>query len=234
MFDGDGSGLALTSILAGSHDVPLVDVEISIASTDLPADVASFLREADSRVSRFVQDHPARVAGFVPSDFATVYRGLRAITDANLACGSSLCEWGSGLGVVSSLAAMLQFDVCGIEIDEGLVAASRTLADDFALPVEFVHGSFIPSGGEADAEEAYAENDGKFFWIVTDSDDAYGELGLDPDDFDVVFAYPWPGEENLITTLFEKYAAEEALLLLYGELDSLRLVRKVGKGYKGF
>lgn len=209
--------------------MPLVDIEISSNDLDLPDDVLAFLREADSRVSQFVHNHPICVTGFVPSNFVTVYRGLQAITKANLASGPSLCEWGSGFGVVSSLAAMLEFNVCGIEIDGGLVDVSRRLADDFALPVEFVHGSFIPPGAEAYAEEACAANDGKYFWLVTDADDAYGELGLDPDDFDVVFSYPWPGEECLITTLFEKYAAEEALLLLYDCYDSLRLVRKVSK-----
>jgi hypothetical protein len=209
--------------------VPLVDIEISSNDLELPDDVAAFLLEADSRVNQFVQDHPVRITGFVPSDYATAYRGLRAITKANLASGPSFCEWGSGFGVVSSLAAMLDFNVCGIEIDGGLVDVSRTLADDFELPVEFVHGSFIPRGAEAYAEEAFADSDCKYFWLVTDSDDAYVELGLDPDDFDLFFAYPWPGEEYLITTLFEKYAADEALLLLYDHRESLRLVRKVSK-----
>ncbi len=187
--------------------MPLVDIGISINGSVLPDDVVAFVREADLRVSQFVSDNPIRVTGFVPSDFVTVYHALRAITEANLASGTSLCEWGSGFGVVASLAAMLGFKVCGIEIERGLVDASRRLADDFGLPVEFVHGSFVPPGAEA-----YADTNAEYFWLVTDADDAYDELGLDADDFDVVFAYPWPGEEYLITSLFEKYAAEEEQL----------------------
>jgi hypothetical protein len=209
--------------------VPLVDIEISPNGSVLPDDVVAFLGEADLRVSQFTRNSPIRVTGFVPSDFVTVYRALRAITEANLAPGTSLCEWGSGFGVVASLASMLEFKACGIEIERDLVDASRRLADDFGLPVEFVHGSFIPSGAEACAEEAYADNNGEYSWLVTDGDDGYDELGLAPDDFDVVFAYPWPGEECLIASLFEKYAAEEALLLMYNQYDSLRLRRKVGK-----
>jgi len=209
-----------------------VDIDISINGSVLPDDVVAFLREADLRVSQFVRNSPIRVTGFVPSDFVTVYHALRAVVEANLAPGTSLCEWGSGFGVVASLAAMLGFKVCGIEIERGLVDASRRLADDFGLPVEFVHGSFVPSGAEA--EEAHADNIAEFFWLVTDADDAYDELGLDPDDFSVVFAYPWPGEENLIASLFEKYAAEEALLLMYNQFDSVRLRRKVGKTSGGF
>ena len=173
--------------------MPLVDIKISTNGSVLPDDVAAFLREADMRVSQFVRNSPIRITGFVPSNFVTVYHALRAITEANLAPGTSLCEWGSGFGVVASLAAMLEFKVCGIEIERGLVNASRRLADDFRLPVEFVHGSFVPSGAEADVEEAYAASSTEYFWLVTDADDAYDELGLGPHDFDVVFAYPWPG-----------------------------------------
>jgi hypothetical protein len=211
-----------------------LDIEISTNGSVLPDDVGAFLLEADSRVSQFVTNSPIRLTGFVPSDFVTVYHALRAITEANLAPGTSFCEWGSGFGVVASLAAMLGFKVCGIEIERGLVDASRRLADDFGLPVEFVHGSFVPPGAEAYAEEAYAETNAEIFWLVTDADDAYDELGLDADDFDVVFAYPWPGEESLIASLFEKYAAEEALLLVYDQFNSVRLRRKVGKRSGGF
>ena len=212
----------------------LVDIEIAINGSVLPDDVVAFLREADLRVNQFVGNSSISATGFVPSDFVTVYHALEAITEANLAPGNSLCEWGSGFGVVASLAAMLEFSVCGIEIDRDLVDASRKLAGDFGLPVEFIHGSFVPSGGEAYAEEAYADNIAKYAWLVTDSDTAYDELGLDPDDFDVVFAYPWPGEEYLIMSLFERYAAEEALLLLYDQLNSVRLLRKVGRRPGGF
>jgi len=213
--------------------VPLLDIEISINGSVLPDDVVAFLREADSRVSQYVRNSPIRASGFVASDYVTVYHALRAITEANLAPGNSLCEWGSGFGVVASLAAMLEFNAYGIEIERSLVDASRWLADDFGLPVEFVHGSFIPSGAEADAKEAHVDNNAESFWLVTNADDAYEELGLDLDDFDVVFAYPWPGEESLIASLFEKYAAEGALLLLYNEYTSLRLRRKVGTGSGG-
>ncbi len=214
--------------------MPLVDTEFSVNGSVLPDDVVAFLCEADLRVSQFVRNSPIRVTGFVPSDFVTVYHALRAITELNLAPGDSFCEWGSGFGVVASLAAMLEFKVCGIEIERDLVDASRRLADDFGLPVQFVHGSFVPSGAESFAEEAYADTIGKYSWLVTDADVAYDELGLDPNDFDVVFAYPWPGEECLIESLFEKYAAEEALLLLYNQYDSVRLRRKVGKRPGGF
>jgi hypothetical protein len=206
-----------------------MDIDISINDSVLPDDVVAFLREADLRVSQFVRNSPVRITSFVPSNFVTVYHSLRAITEASLASGTSFCEWGSGFGVVASLAAMLEFKVCGIEIERGLVDASRRLADDFGLPVEFVHGSLVPSGAEADVEKAYADTSTEYFWLSTDADGAYNELGLGPHDFDVVFAYPWPGEECLIEDLFEKYAAEDALLLTYNQYNSVRIRRKMGE-----
>ena len=112
------------------------------------------------------------------------------------------------------MAAMLKFRAYGIEIDRRLVDASKRLADDFGLPVKFVHGSFIPPRGGAYADEGLANNNTEFLGL-TDTDNAYSKLGLDPEDFDVFFAYPWPGEEHVIENLFAHYAAEGALLLTY-------------------
>ena len=207
--------------------MPLVDVDLSIDECELPSKVTAFLCEADERIEAFMRYCPGSLAGFVPSDFVTVYHGLRAIVETNLASGHSFCEWGSGFGVVTSLASMLEFDACGIEIERELVDAARKLADDFELFTEFIHGSFIPPGSERLAEEAYAADEGESFWLVTHTDGAYDELGLDPSDFDLVFAFPWPNEESLIPRLFQSQASEGALLLTYNQLDSLRLQRKV-------
>jgi len=209
--------------------MPLVAVELENNDSALPDDVADFLREADSRISQFVRNSPVRVTGFVPCDYVTVYHALRAIAEANLTAGTSLCEWGSGFGVVASLAAMLEFDACGIEIERDLVDGAQLLADDFGVPVQFVHGSFVPPGAEAAAEQALADNNDEYFWLVTEADDTYEELGLDLDDFDMVFAYPWPGEESLIADLFEEYAADNALLLVYDQTESVYVRRKVSQ-----
>ena len=205
----------------------LADVELTVPNYRLPADVEEFLREADDRIDHFNRTKAPRPSGFVASDFVTVYRALRAISEGNLGSGHAFCEWGSGFGVVASLAAMLEFDACGIEIDRSLVDHSTSLAGDFDVPAEFVHGSFIPPGGEPIAEEVYTANTGDFFWLETNADNAYEELGLDADDFDLIFAYPWPGEEYVLEHLFDHFAAEGALLVTYVQIDSVRVRRKV-------
>src|SRR6266852_9193939 len=131
--------------------MPLADLDLLISRTPLPSDVRSFLREAERRIERFHLTSP--IPAFVPSEFEFTYSVLQALASATPAFGGLFCEWGSGFGVVACLAAMLEFDACGIEIDGTLVAEARQLADDFDLPVQFVRGSFIPS--DADPGDAY-------------------------------------------------------------------------------
>ena len=52
--------------------------------------------------------------------------------------------------------------------------------------------------------------------------------GLALHDFSIIFAYPWPDEEHLTETLFEHYAAPDALLVTYHGGEDFRLRRKCG------
>jgi hypothetical protein len=202
--------------------MPLADLTIPADDDAIPADVSAFLREADRRIDEF-QRH-SKFHGFIPSDYVRGYRVLRTVAAANLTPGNLFCEWGSGFGVVACLAAMLDFDAVGIEIEPALVDAAQQLADDFGLPVEFLLGSFIPKGGaiEANVKDGFA-------WLSTEESRTNEDLGIGPDDFDVIFAYPWPDEETATERLFERYAGPGALLVSYRGGEDFRLQRKVGK-----
>ncbi|MCK6459507.1 MAG: hypothetical protein L6Q95_06390 [Planctomycetes bacterium] len=67
----------------------------------------------------------------------------------------------------------------------------------------------------------------EFGWLSAGGACGHELLGAAPQDFDLVFAYPWPGEEEVIEGLFERYAGDSALLLTFHGLDGLRLRRKV-------
>ena len=178
-----------------------------------------FLREAQRRVERFEHDH--HIPGFVPCDYGRAYVFLRALAAADVTPGRLFCEWGSGYGVVTCLAALLEFDAHGIEIAGELVAAARTLADDFDLPAEFVRGSFIPP----DSPVRLAAHN--FNWLATDGEDVRAEMSLGPDDFNVIFAYPWPDEETAMADLFDCHAMPGAVLVTYHGDADLRLRRKI-------
>ena len=95
------------------------------------------------------------------------------LEEAGLLGGRWFCEWGSGFGVNTCLAAMLEFDAWGIEVEGELVAAARRLAADFDLPAEFVRGSFIPAGSDvfAEAGEVCA-------WLTEGSACGHEKMGL--------------------------------------------------------
>ena len=117
----------------------LIRLRLSADGISPPRAVRAFLREADRRIERFRRDR--HVPGFVPSDYAKAYAVLRALAAGDRAPGRLFCEWSSGFGVVACLAAMLDFDASGIEIEADLVDAARQLAEDFGLPVAFACGS---------------------------------------------------------------------------------------------
>src|SRR5262249_27656087 len=109
--------------------MPLRELDVTVPILELPAEAARFILEAEDRIDRFQWE--CRVPAFVPCDYAAAFGVLRAISQSALARGRRFCEWGSGFGVVVGLAAMLDFDACGIEIERSLVEEARKLADDF-------------------------------------------------------------------------------------------------------
>jgi hypothetical protein len=206
--------------------MPLIPASLPTNKPSLPETIQRFLNEANRRIEQLQSDH--HIPGFVPSDFVSVYAALEVLQSSVLLPGRWFCEWGSGMGVVACLASLVGFDAWGIEIDETLVREARRLAADFDLPVRFVRGSFIPPGAEMaeNAERRYA-------WLTTEERDGYTSLGIDPDEFDVIFAYPWPDEEELTAQLFEKYARQGALLVTYQDSHGIRVQRKVSRKKSG-
>ncbi len=196
-----------------------------IDAPPLSREAQALLVEAERRIDEFIhrRERPL-IHNFVPSDFRSVDAHLRWIVERQLAAGRAFCEWGSGYGVVTLLAALHEFDACGIEVEAELVEEARQLAEDFDIPAQFAHGSLIPEGGERVAK--YLEDVAN---IDIDSHDGYDELGLDVDDFDLFFAFPWPGEERFWEQLFDKYAADGALLLTYHGVEDFRLQRRTAR-----
>ena len=163
----------------------------------------------------------SQVKGFVCSDVYAVDAALSWVTDKDFARGPVFCEWGSGLGVVSALAASHAFDVYGIEIQLELVEAARELVAEMGVVAEFAQGSFLLPGDESLLDKCDQTR-------AVVSRDAYKDLELTPESCDIVFAYPWPGEEMMIDLVFERHAAKGALLLTYHENSRVLVQRHMG------
>jgi predicted O-methyltransferase YrrM len=200
----------------------LVEIELEATHGQVPIAVATLLADARKRLDEFDAEFQAAIPAFVPSDFDEVYHALAWIQSSHLATGRRFLEWGSGIGVVACLASQLGYDAIGIEIEPALVAIAEALASRHGIVVELACGSYVPSGAEP-----FVDTAGEVTWLRTDGPDSYADLELEPEDFDLIFAYPWPGEEQVIFNLFQNCAAVGALLLTYHSQDGLRLQRKV-------
>lgn len=203
----------------------LVSVDVTPTAGRLPAQVAKFVRAADRRIDAFGANRVKRpLDSFMPSELEGAWRMLDAIGRGNLVRGRAFCEWGCGFAAVAGVAALAGFDACGIEIERDLVAEARRLMADFALPVLIAQGSFVPPDAGA-----LAECDNELTWLADGGPDGHAVLRRDPDAFDLVFAYPWPGDEEVIRRLFDHFAAPEALLLTFHGEEGYRIERKVAQ-----
>jgi len=203
----------------------LTRIELAYESVSIPTDIFDFLQAVDGLVEQHRVNTAICFQGFVPSDYVLTYQCLRALYDSHLLCGTRFCEWGSGISVVASLAAMIGYEAHGIEYDEQLCGVAEGIRRDFDVPVELVQGSFIPTGVEDLLDEAFATYNGELA-LHTEPDRAYGELGHGVDDFDLIFTYPWPNDLEVTQHIFDRCAAQGALLLAYYDTDTIALFRK--------
>jgi hypothetical protein len=204
------------------RSVELPDLKTPHVATE---NVERLFEEAARRIDQFLLQ-PKRVANhyFVSSDFRGVDACLDWILQRQLSPGKAFCEWGSGYGIATMLAALRGFDACGLEVQEELVERARRLAADFMISADFVCGSFVPDGGDRLANKL-----DELAYVDTHSASAYEELGLEIEDFDLFYTFPWPGEERFCELLFQRYAANGALLLSYHGVEGFRLQRKVSR-----
>lgn len=202
--------------------MPLRAFTIVPSEGPLPEALLAFHASAQQRIGAWFAV-PGRVSGIggIPSDHELVYRTLRTYVHENGHVRRFL-EWGSGFGVTTGGAAQLGLEAHGIEVDAEHVAASRALLAEHGLRATIVHGSLIPAEHRADEELSDLESR-----TVTTAAEAYAEMDLEIEDFDVVFAYPWPTEEAFYCEIFERFADFGAVLLTYSRVEGMRAYRKV-------
>jgi hypothetical protein len=185
------------------HIEPVSESELD---PTLRARLASLHEEGHEMWNRFDREvrqqewHP-----FVPADFASVTRTLLSLR----APGLRFLEWGSAMGIITITADLLGFEAYGIEIDPDLVASARIMATRFNSNARFATGSFFPAGYEWRSPRGDPR-----LGTLGVGISAYPELGHPLDDFDLVFGYPWDGEEPIMLDLMQRYGGAGARLMI--------------------
>jgi len=153
---------------------------------------------------------------FVPADYDGVLRTLLALRRPGL----RFLEWGSATGVIAIMADLLGYEAYGIELDPGLVDIARGLAERYDSRARFAAGSFLPAG----YRWRPPSGDGRT-GTIGDGPSAYPELGHPLEDFDVVYGFPWDGEQGMMLDLMQRYGGRGARLLLNGGPDGMQVYR---------
>ena len=150
---------------------------------------------------------------FVAADYDAVLAALMPLRKP----GQRFLEWGSAAGIITIMADLLGFDACGIELDPTLADVGRELAERFGSHARFATGSFIPMGWK---------------WEGSDGDGRHGTIGGGPsgyldlrrslDEFDVVYGFPWMGEEQMLLDLMNSHGRRDAHLVLHTAQDGTK------------
>lgn len=154
-------------------------------------------------------ENEASFRRFVSTDYQAVYATMRELQDEV----HTFLEWGSGTGVVTIMAGMLGWAAYGIEIEPDLVERSRRLAEGYCCDVEFGTGNFIP--------ESYIATD-EWQGKLREDESGYSALELQLNEFDLVYAYPWPDEIALFDDIM-RHCGRGVRFLTYDDKNGIRL-----------
>ena len=144
---------------------------------------------------------------FVAAEYEVVLEALIPLREP----GRRFLEWGSATGILTIMADLLGFEAYGIELDADLVEEARGLATAWGSGARFAAGSFLPTG--------YRFRDPRGdtrLGTIGEATSGYLELEHPLEDFDVVYGFPWSGEESMMLDLMRCYGRSDALLLLNG------------------
>lgn len=198
--------------------VSLEQLTLTLKPDEMPSAVETLFAEADRRCDEFFgAGLGRRYPRYIPSDPAIVHAAMVYLREQGLVRGDTFCEWGCGFGVATCMASLIGYTAYGIEIEPELVDKAEQLAADFDIPVTILNTSYLPEGYEE------CDGVGGKDLLVPETTTGRGERidvapsydGLDPDEVDVFFVYPWPGQEELMLSLFRTMAGEGTVLLIY-------------------
>jgi SAM-dependent methyltransferase len=177
----------------------------------IPADIVRLWQSADDLWEE--KQQLLSFASYASADYTEVYQALKKLRGS----AGTFLELGSGLGVVTIMASQLGFDAYGIEAEDELVDYSREFAEQYAENAKFATGSFIPDEFEWGPEK------GESVRTFVDVPDAYDQFDLELEDFDLIYAYPWPTEHSLYDNVLSQFARPGASFLTYDAREGIGL-----------
>lgn len=187
---------------SAATDVPELDADLQAKLISLRDEGGRIWADFNTRVRRDAW-HP-----FFAAEYACVEKALIALRQPGL----RFLEWGSATGVITIMADLLGFEAFGIELDPELVDIARGLARRFGSGARFAVGSFLPSGYQWESSTG-----DRRIGTIGDGRPGYPELQHPLEDFDLVFAYPWGGEEPIMLDVMQRRGGTQARLLLHGK-----------------
>ena len=118
------------------------------------------------------------------------------------------------------MADLMGFEASGIELDDSLVRVARELAERSGSNARFVSASFLPLGWSWSPPDG----DGRT-GTIGQGTSGYLELGHALEDYDVVYGYPWMGEERMMHDLMRSHGRRDALLLIHTVESGVKIYR---------
>ena len=198
-----------------------IEIPSTVDQIEVPTEIASLISDLKFRIQTFQdQWQKPQIEQFVAADYELVYQTLRWVVDSGVLKGTAFLEWGCGFAVVTAMAAKLGLDSIGVEAEQELLSQANRFFEQWKIDAELILGNFLPLGADQLSDDPMLPSLGHPVACV------YPELGMEPDDFALIYAYPWPGEEVFLQAVFDRYARAGAHLLLFCGPYDLRLFQK--------
>lgn len=206
-----------------STPMPLAKIQVPADLNKRPFSEPSenAIDQAHEAIERFMLADVHFFDNFVNCDFHLVDQAISWVVESHLMAGNRFLEFGSGFGAATILASIHGMEAAGIEIEQPLVDEANQLADQLGVKADFYCGSFVPRD-----IEGYADLAAEVEHVDTSAGEVYEQMDSSIADFDLVFAFPWPGENGFFESVFERTAAQGALFMTYNGIEGIHLHRK--------
>lgn len=158
---------------------------------------------------------------YIECDFDLVGAAMAICVEREILDGRLFVEWGAGFGVVTGMASLLGLDAIGIEAEEFLCDQARLLMAKNNVQAEMWQGNFLPAGARD-----LADDTDPLVSLTHYIPAAYEANGMSLEDFALIFAYPWPGEEHFLRLVFDRFARSGAIMLMFRGPNHIEIYRR--------